>query len=158
MLCPHITASLTHPRIVELVEDVLLHADVEGAGVKVDGGRRGHVDARAAVAGRRALLARLHHPSLTFKYVIKCCFPPQFKMMHNWLLFHWAGCSCLINNQRPSQENSNCGEKQILHLIEKSHKIWVGRCNLGFQSIFWEYTSVRYYCKIIGSFRQAIKT
>ena len=55
----HITASLTHLGVVELVQDVLLHADVVGEGVEVDGGGRGHADAGAAVACRRALLARV---------------------------------------------------------------------------------------------------
>ena len=48
-----------HPGVVELVEDILLHADVVREGVEVDGGGRGHADAGAAVARRRALLARV---------------------------------------------------------------------------------------------------
>ena len=51
-------------------------------------------------------------------------------MMQNWSSFHQAGCSCLLTNQRPPQENSNCGEKHILHWLTKYHKIWVGRCML----------------------------
>ena len=58
MFSSHITASLTHPGVVELIEDILLHADVVREGVEVDGGGRGHADAGAAVARRRALLAR----------------------------------------------------------------------------------------------------
>ena len=57
MFPSHITASLTHPGFaVELIEDILLHADVVGVGVQVDGGGRGHAYAHTAVAGRRALL------------------------------------------------------------------------------------------------------
>ena len=58
------------------------------------------------------------------------CFPPLFEMMQNWSSFHQAGCSCLLTNQRPPWENSNCGEKHILHWLTKYHKIWVGRCML----------------------------
>ena len=93
----------------------------------------------------------IHPLLLSIKVHCKRCFPPQFEMMQNWSLFHQAGCSCLWTNQRPPQENSNCGEKQILHLINKSHKIWVWWCNLGFQSIFWECTSIIHYCMTIGS-------
>ena len=57
------------------------------------------------------------------------CFPPLFEMMQNWSSFHQAGCSCLLTNQRPPQENSNCGEKHILHYVNKYYKILVGCCN-----------------------------
>ena len=50
-------------------------------------------------------------------------------MMQNWSPFHQAGCSSLWTNQRPPPENSNCGEKQLLHWVNKYHKIWVGCCN-----------------------------
>ena len=97
-----------------------------------------------------------HYVNWTFRlqrppqFCYKRCFPPQFEMMHNWFSLHQAGCSSLWTNQSPPQENSNCGKKQILHLINKSHKILVGWCNLGFQSIFWECTGIIHNCMTIG--------
>ena len=83
MFSSHITASLTHTGVVELIEDVLLHADVVREGVEVDGGGRGHADAGAAVARRRALLGlnKIHLRILT-KILTKIVMNPNLKRRH----------------------------------------------------------------------------
>ena len=71
---------------------------------------------------------------LSIKVCNKSCFPPQFEMMQNWSSLHQAGCSCLWTNQRPPQENSNCGKKQFCYMNMLKHKTRVA-----FVTKFWDY-------------------
>ena len=72
-------------------------------------------------------------------------------MMQNWSSFNQASCSWLWTNQSPLLRFMNCGgnPNHIMYCLKL--KTGIGRCNLGFQSIFWECTRLIHYCMAIGS-------